>query len=154
ELFQWLLDHGADINHQQQGGAGCVLDTAALNHSTGTVSFLLAKGADIRQSVGLHCAIMRTDDQGANMLNYLLDHGADINALEYQHVPDYFNTKREHGLGSPLQMAVRKGKSNLVRLLLESGANPLVMNTRGQIPARYLKEGDVETREFLQKYTS
>jgi ankyrin repeat protein len=64
--------------------------------------------------------------QNINFVNYLLDHGANVNSrkeeVEYETQYSYM-----HYL-SPLVVAIRTGNIDMVRLLLEWGAN---VNTKG-----------------------
>jgi ankyrin repeat protein len=56
------------------------------------------------------------------VINYLLDHGADVNAQEY----DLGNTS--------LHLALKVGSTELVKLYLERGANPSIKNKAGISP--------------------
>ncbi|KAH0566016.1 hypothetical protein GP486_000588 [Trichoglossum hirsutum] len=140
--ISYLLDAGADIN-ATAGHYGTALEYAAINGRATTISLLLARGADpniiagfdetaLRAAVGreydamaqellkagadaktggvLHLAAEKGND---NAIHYLLDAGAEIDALAGFH-------------GTALQTAVVFDRESTVRLLVERGADPKV----------------------------
>lgn len=129
----WLLDHGADPNVYDSGmeGCRCALDTAAVKSTTAMVSLLVNRGASLAGAHVLHAAVGRRDGEMIPMLEHLLNLGADIDAVEYASNPEWFHRRFYFGLGTPLHEAIKKGKVEAVRFLLERGANPYIKNTRG-----------------------
>ena len=123
-LVDILLKNGADPSESVVRSA---LATAAIFSSTGVVENLLAHGVQIKQSGALEYAAC---DGRLEMIAYLLDHGADIN--EISNGDSYTPFQREDGLGTALHIAARKGKKEAVELLLESGADPTLKDTKGK----------------------
>ncbi|KAK5722682.1 hypothetical protein LTR15_005914 [Elasticomyces elasticus] len=115
-VANWLLDHGAKV--KQQGGPYFYpLNTAATYGRVEMVNFLLENGADVNQTGG---------DQGsalgfavwnghANTARELIDHGADANAS----TPKYGSILT----AAIVNVAIRDATIELIRLLLESGAD-------------------------------
>ncbi|KAI9800272.1 MAG: hypothetical protein M1833_003386 [Piccolia ochrophora] len=93
------------------------------------VGLLLDRGADLGQSNALHAAAKRAD--GIPMMAYLLDRGFDINALEHQANPTYFETFKQLGHKTALQIVARKGRIGHVRFLLDRGADRTIKDSRG-----------------------
>ncbi len=110
ELVTWLLDHGADPNHQacheyqeflvlkSLNGMPIVLtplETAARSQTREIFQLLLGHGAKVEKSNALHAAgpdrsLSNSDDKPLiPMIGYLLDLGMDINAKEFQNDPEF-----------------------------------------------------------------
>ncbi|KAI9678754.1 MAG: hypothetical protein M1817_005811 [Caeruleum heppii] len=137
-LLKWLLDHGADPNRRGDWGE-VALDFAANAATIPVMSLLLDAGAQIKQSNALHAATRRPD--GLPMMDYLLSRGADIDALELQHVPDFFDRNEGRNRwgqsrSTALHQAVRMTDLERIRFLLDKGANRQVGNYGGASPAR------------------
>jgi ankyrin repeat protein len=136
-MMRWLLEHEADPNVHDENGF-CALDTAALTSSTDTILFLLDNGADIRQSFPLHSALERTEENKKDIvpvMTLLLDHGADIDALENQRPVGSFGRVFTFGLGTALYKAVKKKSLEGVKLLLERGADNHKLSRERDSPA-------------------
>lgn len=111
------------------------------------VDLLLQYGAKIEQSKALHVAApsRKDDSECIPMMEYLLDHGADINALKHQSNPEYLErmkTNKRLAFGNPLHCAAKCGKKKRVKFLLERGADQGVRNTKGWTPADWVNEDD------------
>lgn len=153
-LVRWFLDNGADPNVHGSKNE-CPLDTAAAGCHFGSVQLLLEHGAKLDHSNALHAAAVSREDDSAciQMMVYLLDHGADINALEHQGNPQYRERRKGHAFGTALHSAAQKGKKERVRFLLEKGADPSVLNSKGIDVAGWVTENDEErVAELLNKY--
>lgn len=118
ELMRLFLSRGADIDKLNANGESA-LALAALRGKFEAVKWLLERGARInggpRQWSALHYAVFGGHKEIAD---YLMARGADVNALS------------TNG-SSVLMMAVREGKEDLVRTLLEKGADRSVKNDWG-----------------------
>lgn len=131
-LVKWFLEHGADPNIHGAKNE-CPLDVTAYECNCAVVELLLQHGATIKDSNALHAAAKSREDDSACilMITYLLDHGADINALEDQGSRQYTKRMDNQESGTALHCAVRARKKECVRFLLECGANPRVLDTAG-----------------------
>ena len=121
EMAEFLLDHGADPNAAAQGWTALhqLVWTRRPNRGFNTV-FQAPKG--------------RVDSR--SLAESLLAHGADINARATQRAPTTVTGRnRLHIIDStPLFLAAHRVDVGLIRLLLQSGADPLLPNEDGTTP--------------------
>ena len=122
-LMSFLLDHGARVNLQNEGGETALM-YAARYGSLGSVRLLLARKADPnmrdhQDQSPLDKAVATLgypEDRQCEIVRELLEHGAD---------PNCKNARGE----SPLELAIKRGtpndsQSGLLRTLLDHGADP------------------------------
>lgn len=154
-LVRLLLDRGADTEIQNRWGDTVLLDTVRSESwpDNVVVEMLLTHGANVNAAnyegwTALHYAI--TNGNG-DLVAILLDAGAEVEAktrLDYK--PMHFAVKEENGVlqdllragadphtklrrgESPLHYAVYAGQMNNLRSLLQSGANPFVLDGLGR----------------------
>jgi len=148
ELVLLLLDHGADIEAQAKisGFTATTLHVAARGGFVAVIRILLEKGAEINQTTkkgwaALHFASRLPSAEAAQLL---LDHGADVTrackkgwtALHFastlsdgeiagillDHGAEIDVQTTDHG-ETPLMKAALCGREDVVRLLLERGAD-------------------------------
>jgi hypothetical protein len=93
------------------------------------VDLLLSRGATLAGSSALHLAAIYGR---ATMIPYLIDHGLSVNEI-LDHTIDqedrHHNPTRQW---YPLHYAIGNGKPEAVRVLLEHGADPWLINSIGQ----------------------
>lgn len=118
EIVQLLLEHGADVN-KKDGNKRTPIHLAIARGNEGIVRLLINNGADVgaknnRGETPLHVLVERrgSKDYRKRMIVLLLNAGADIEAKT-----------REHGR-TPLYIAAGALRLDLVKFLLEHGANP------------------------------
>lgn len=109
-----------------------LLHLAAAFADEGTVRLLLDAGAEVAQvsntpmrNQALHAVLALSKDAGVTKL--LIERGADVNAVQ---AAGY----------RPLHQAAVTGREDLVRLLLDSGADKTVRCDGGKTPAEYARE--------------
>ena len=138
ESAKLLVAAGAKVTDVDAWGIS-VMVLAAHSGFTDLVEFLLEKGADVNASgagfTALHAAIMRRDE---TLVRTLLAHGANPN----QPVKDWTPTRRQSSdfhfepelVGAtPFWLAARYTQPNVMRLLVERGADPRVVHKSDRI---------------------
>lgn len=119
-LLKWFLDHGAPANGLPSD-PGAPLRKAP---NATMASYLLERGAVVKHTSALHAAVIRENDADAlPLMNLLLDHGIDINELQYE---GRDKLPREAGLsdhGTALHEAAAEGSVERAKLLVERGAD-------------------------------
>ncbi|KAF6793448.1 37s ribosomal protein rsm22 [Colletotrichum musicola] len=121
KMVELLLDRGADIESTRKGGA-MPLMVAAVNGRDDIVAMLLERGAALEpKDENGHTAILYAVccEQKSGVLGLLIDHGADMNALD-------------HHNWTPLDFAVGRGQSDAVRQLIERGADVSLETRAGE----------------------
>lgn len=131
ELTKWFIDHGADLTIPHEPSY-TPLARAALEGTVQTVELLLTHGMKIEESNVLHSAVLRKDELKFPMLQYLLDHGADINGLKNRSNPEVMRrAKSRFGVGTPLHSAVAFADKETVQWLLNRGADKMIKDRDG-----------------------
>jgi len=128
-----LVAAGANVDDADAWGVSATTVAAHAGHRD-LVDFLLDRGADANAAragfSALHAAIMRRDER---MVVALLAHGANVNMPVESWTPTRRSSKDFHFSpelvgATPLWLASRFGGPALMRLLLERGADPLVVH--------------------------
>ena len=143
-----LLVAGADPNVQIPDWGGTALIIASTMGKTNVVQVLLDKGADpnLRDKnsfTALHAAVRDSDygeDQGQRAaavatLKVLLKHGADVNARLHQEKPTVraLNEVSFEG-ATPLALAAEVNSLDVIKALVEGGADPNIATEKGTTP--------------------
>ena len=133
-----LVASGARMNDQDAWGVS-VVTLAAHSGFRDLVEFLLDTGADPNRSAAgftaLHEAIMRRDEP---LVRTLLAHGADPHARLQAWTPTRRQSSDLHFEpelvgATPFWMAARFVQPNVMRLLVELGADPLVVHRSDKV---------------------
>jgi len=154
-VLEVLLQNPANVNHQNNEGS-FPLHIALREGNIATAKFLLEKGADpeARDQKGLlpiHYAAQKGDME---MVETLLPSLKNINdALGItQNTKVTFLTERAI---TPLSFAAMSGNADLVKLLLERGADPTMASTKGRLPLHYAAiSGNAEMIKLLMPLTN
>ena len=128
-----LVATGADVNDQPPYGTSATVVAAHSGHAD-VAAFLLQQGADPNAAgagyTALHAAILHKD---APLVRALLDHGADPHATVQSSTPvrrdavDFY-LHPSHVGATPFWLAARFNAPDIMRLLLERGADPLAVH--------------------------
>jgi uncharacterized protein len=133
-----LVAAGANVNDQDARGVSVVV-LAAHSGFRELVEFLLVSGADPNSSTAgftaLHEAIMRRDEA---LVRTLLSHGADPQARLQTWTPTRrqssdFHFEPELMGATPFWLAARFWQPNVMRLLVELGADPLFVHRSDRV---------------------
>lgn len=118
EVVALLLENGSHVESPDFFGMS-LLGKAAARGMTAVVRVLLAAGADPARPGPLHMRPLDAAIQACNqeILTMLLEHGA------REHVNAPQRLSNSSGV-PPLRIAIGNGDSEIVRILLEAGANP------------------------------
>ncbi len=148
-----LVAAGADVNDQAPYGTSATVVAAHSGHGD-VAAFLLEQGADPNAAgagyTALHAAILHKD---AALVRAILDHGADPNAAVQSSTPvrrdavDYYLHPSYVG-ATPFWLAARFNAPDIMRLLLERGADPLVAHHPTYWPGSLsIRDERVQVRE-------
>ena len=111
EIVKLLVKH-VDINQKNNEGATALCAAVAVQRHD-LVKLLIDNEANVNQYCGtITPLILATDAGNLEIVKYLVDHGADVNAVE-----------NDDHKWSALIMAAEKGHLDIVKYLVEHGAN-------------------------------
>jgi ankyrin repeat protein len=124
-----LVRHIA-IKYPERVNAGFPLDAALCRNKFPVAELLLKHGCrvDVRDTINqtaLHKTIGRHDKVTIDQVQFLLDHGAGVNA-------------QRDDLWTPLHLALQFGELNVARMLLDHQADVNAQNADGQAPLHLL----------------
>lgn len=124
-MTEWLLARGASPN------AGCHWDLTPLSKACANAPFpiirlLFGHGGSVERGPLFHHAATRKMPDRIDVVAFLLDHGAPINAIKYQNRESNYNQRCILGLGTALHRAADQANVGLVKYLLSRGADPIL----------------------------
>ena len=147
EVLKFVIEYGADLNanhplmndrHRRKGEclSNTPLDCAARSGTPKIIQLLLENGAILERSAAVHSAA-GSRSSGDNMrrlrnVEFLLDLGMDVNRIESEGDPDFYERYRNFNFATPLHYAAYWNKLETVQYLLERGANKNVLSTKGE----------------------
>lgn len=139
----WLLSAGAELNQKQSSSGMTALHYAVTQDRPIAARKLIEAGADVNAvtDTGLTSLMMAVSNGNLSLTCLLLEHGADIDA---QRSPG----NRETAL---MQAASRHGNVEVVRALLNAGANPLLTDIFNRTAAKHAESSHVPAHHILIK---
>ncbi|KAI3400052.1 hypothetical protein diail_4590 [Diaporthe ilicicola] len=149
EMTLRLLDHGADLNKRTY------IDLTPMSYaiqfaSPELIEKLLNRGGDVQRGELLQHALDRPTDT-IEVLRMLIDRGAPLNAIMYEHHEASRRLYPFIEFGTPLHKAATMGKTDVVRFLLDRQADPAIKNTKGRTAVECaIRTGSTETVNLLR----
>ncbi len=141
------LAHGADPNCNLFESYKTVLTATAEEASVPMAALLLENGSILKGSGALAAAAKAGK---LDMLEFLLEKGADIDELGIHHPSDRRCDKDD---GSALHQAVRNGHDELVPFLLAKGADVNLKDVMGRTPLAFAKaKGNEKLVSMLKEH--
>jgi hypothetical protein len=137
-LVHWFLSHGASPNASAPQNARTPVSSACANAPLHIVKLFYAHGASHLDA--LQCAANSPTEGRLEVLKFLLDDGADVNAVKWAHNEDEYQTWALFGLGTALHYAAEGGYVDRVVLLLSRGADIDALNSNGRTPLEVARE--------------
>lgn len=125
-VAKYLLDHGADVNGLSGNHGAVPLTAAAENGHKAMVELLLARGADV-SGRGLNPFYLAVSKGYLAVAEVLLANKADVNAPSGT---DAFRLR-------PVQAAARDGRTDLLQMLIQNGADVNVTNSMGETALKF-----------------
>lgn len=131
DLTAWFLAHGADPN------ASCMLGLTPLTFAIrdadlSIIEMLFAHGGDVQQGYLLHAAVSRERDNSA-ILEYLIQKGAPVNAVQFYNRPGIYRMQETFGSGTALHDAAAAGRDDVLRVLISYGARLDIKDSCGDL---------------------
>ena len=128
-LVRWFLSHGASPDASAPQNARTPVSTACAKAPLHIIKLFYAHGASHVDA--LQSAAESPADGRLEVLTFLLDNGADINAVKWEHNEEAYRTWALFGLGTATHYAARGGYVDRVELLLSRGANVNALDSNG-----------------------
>jgi ankyrin repeat protein len=114
-------------------------------------SLLFQYGGSIQQGQLLHYAAQRKSMDRLQVVNLILSKNPPIDEVKFQSTPGIYTMYAAFGLGTPISYATREGHLDVVKRLVEKGADPHIVDSRGQLPVDAAKSrGHMDVVTYLQ----
>ena len=142
EIVKSMLEQGVDVNGKDLEGTTALM-LSSYNGHTNIVKLLLDNGAHIeaRSKVGRTALMFVSTGPFPETVTLLLENDASVNAVDHD----------EHF--TPLMHAAAEGLLEIVKILLEYGADPSLRDIDGDTAASFaLQNGHKDVVNLLKKY--
>nr|XP_054754780.1 caseinolytic peptidase B protein homolog [Lytechinus pictus] len=136
-----LLRSGFNVNERHQLG-WTALHVAAVNKNQKALRALLKAGADPNIGDEFSSVWQTSQEKSLNSLQVLYDREDDFS--------DRLNNRASFRGCTALHYAVLSNDINIVRILLEAGADPMIANENGHTPIQYAKGQAI--KQLLEEY--
>ena len=143
EWAKLCLAHGADPNRNLVDQHMSILAAVAELGLTHMVEILVMNGAQVKGSGAI---VLAAQEGHLQLVEYLLNHGADIDEVGIEHPTD---ERFREDMGSALHRAAHRGHGDVVRLLLERGANVNLKDVMGRTPVELAQTGKHKKLEAM-----
>ena len=141
QVIKYLLSQGADPNLQRNENISPVLTGIVYAGNVECARLLLEGGAEVnRQNEHNHETALHFAASGDNveMVTLLIAHGADIGAKTKPRMRTYFLSRDARVRGeTSLHRAAAWGSPDVIRILLDAGADPSTIDINKDTPLSY-----------------
>jgi len=107
-----------------------------------TIDHLFSRRADACCGQLLHHAVLRDRSDALDVVRLVVERGAPINEIRNEKEPIVYWDREPFGLGTPLHRAAEFGKIDIVKYLLEQGADPLKLDSKRETPRFWAESKD------------
>ena len=161
ETAKVLLDHGADVNAKSKFGATALMAACGYFGNTETAKVILSYGADINtQDNDGETALINAAQEGhTETVKMLIEKGADVNKIATY--ASYYNDingggssgsdlrAKDYDGNTALAKAAHRGAAEIVKMLLDAGANVNVKDKFGTPLTQAAENGHIEIVKML-----
>ncbi len=152
-LVRWFLSHGASPDASAPQNARSPVSTACAKAPLHIVKLFYVHCASHLDA--LQSAAESPTDGRLEVLRFLLDDGADVNAVKWAHHEEAYQTYALFGLGTALHYAAKGGYADRVELLLSRGANINALDSNSWTPLEVAREhGKADIVALLSRHSS
>ncbi|KAI7166927.1 hypothetical protein KC343_g14399 [Hortaea werneckii] len=130
ERVQWFLQNGANPDARCKLDLTPLLVAVEVGHFE-VVKLMMGERRQIRSGQLLYHAVRREAPDCAQVVEYILGQGADVNGVMYQHDIRSYLQQEAFGRGTPLHEAAKLGNLDVIELLERYYANPLIEDLLG-----------------------
>lgn len=142
EIVKKYVEKGFDVNTQNQGGQ-TLLMLAGFNGHTDICEYLIKNGIHIetRDSDGRTALMYASTGPFAQTVEFLIKKGADASAVD----------TKEHW--TPLMFAAAEGQYEVVKLLLDAGADTTIKDVDGDTAESFaIQNKHIDVVKLLREY--
>ncbi|EFQ94098.1 hypothetical protein PTT_08340 [Pyrenophora teres f. teres 0-1] len=150
EMVDWLLARGVDTNSRYAWDL-TPISHAMLAAPLDLIDYLFSRGANHHCGQLLHWAVIRDKDDALQVVRRVVELGVPINEIKYENDPPGWSARKWFDLGTPLHRAAELGKLEIVRYLLEVGANPVKLDTKGKTPQYWAEKNKFTETALILK---
>ena len=152
-LVHWFLSSGASPNASAPQNARTPVSSACATAPLHIVQLFYVHGASHLDA--LHSAAESPAEGRLEVLKFLLDDGADVNAVKWAHNEEAYRTWALFGLGTALHYAAKGGYIDRVNLLLSRGAKVNALDSNARTPVEVAREhGQNDVVTILTRHPS
>lgn len=144
ELVRWFVAHGANPNVAAPNWPSPMV-VAASRASQEVLEILVQYGGRVYPGNAFPAAAKTSLPDRTHILTYLLEQGAPIDMMEYEFDMKTFRMYSPMEFGTALHYASKRGNEQLVRFLLERGAETSIKDSVGKTALQYAQERNHST---------
>ncbi|KAL8919570.1 MAG: hypothetical protein Q9208_006687 [Pyrenodesmia sp. 3 TL-2023] len=148
DLVRWFLAHGANPNGRVPSWPS-PLEVAARKAPLEVIETMIQHGGRAHPGNALPSAAQTSLPNRTDVLAYLLDHGTSVNVLEFEYDQEIFRLHWMREFGTALHHAAKRGNDEIVKFLLERGADKSLKDSVGKTALQYAEEKDLSTTIIL-----